>query len=139
MTVREPREIVFDDDGQRVATVFAGGLALARLALTYAARSEEPVSTPLLDIFVRMELNKQSEPDGTPVKESPRYDRHYFEYVCTLIADALTELGEEVTPEEVISDVFGIAATHASGGSHPVQVGVVPTDFSIPESWLEEG
>jgi hypothetical protein len=134
----EPKEIIFDEERQKIAIAFAGGVALCRLVVMYGSASEEPVSPSMLDIFIRSDLDAQTETNGTPVSESPRYERHYFEYVCGLIAESLNEAGEEGTPDTVISEIFGIAATHMSEGNLPVRVGVVPSDFSIPESWLEE-
>ena len=133
-----PKEIIFDEERQKIAIAFASGMALSRLVAMYGSMSKEPVSPSMLDIFIRSDLDVQTETNGTPVSESPRYERHYFEYVCGLIAEYLNEAGEEGTPEAVISEIFGVAATHMSEGTFPVRVGVVPSDFSIPESWLEE-
>ena len=131
-------EIIFDEERQKIAIAFASGVALCRLVGIYGSTSEEPVSPSMLDIFIRSDLDMQTETNGTPVSESPRYERHYFEYVCGLIADSLNEAGEDGTQESIISEIFGVAATHMSEGTCPVRVGVVPSDFSIPESWLEE-
>ena len=111
-------EIIFDEERQKIAIAFASGVALCRLVGIYGSTSEEPVSPSMLDIFIRSD--------------------HYFEYVCGLIADSLNEAGEDGTQESIISEIFGVAATHMSEGTFPVRVGVVPSDFSIPESWLEE-
>jgi hypothetical protein len=129
------QELIFDNQKQHEATMFASALALTRLASVHQNSTDNKMDISKLDIFVRLQLNKYLiDVEGViPDETSNDFERQYLEYCCYLISEAS---GESI--DSVIGEIFSVAATHTARLQKPVEVGVVPNDFGIPEEWLND-